>query len=68
MAGVTRTPALEKIPGSDQLMDKALLKNPHHRLTQPDDVAHAIAELARPGTHWINMNVIRIDGGESTSA
>ena len=68
MAGVTRTPALEKIPGSDLLMDKALSKNPHKRLTQPADVARAIAELARPGTHWINMNVIRIDGGESTSA
>ena len=68
MAGVTRTPALEKIPGSEHLMAKALAKNPHKRLTQPDDVARAIAELARPGTHWINMNVIRIDGGESTSA
>lgn len=68
MAGVTQTPALEKIPGSDRLMAKALAKNPHNRLTQPDDVARAIAELARPGNHWINMNVIRIDGGESTSA
>ena len=68
MAGVTRTPALEKIPGSEHLMAKALAKNPHKRLTQPDDVARAIAELARPGTHWINMNVIRVDGGESSSA
>ena len=68
MAGVTQTPALEKIPGSDHLMAKALAKNPHNRLTQPEDVASAIADLAQPGTHWINMNVIRIDGGESTSA
>ncbi len=68
MAGVTATPALEKIPGSEHLMAKALAKNPHHRLTQPDDVARAIVELSRPGNHWINMNVIRIDGGESTSA
>lgn len=68
MAGVTRTPALDKIPNSDGLVAKALAKNPYDRLTQPDDVADAIAELSRPGTHWINMNVIRVDGGESSSA
>ncbi len=68
MAGVTRTPALDKIPNSDGLIAKALGKNPYDILTQPNDVADAIAELARPGTHWINMNVIRIDGGESSSA
>jgi hypothetical protein len=37
-------------------------------LTQPDDVAQAIVALAKPGTHWLNSNVIRIDGGESSSA
>ncbi len=68
MAGVTRTPALDKIPNADGLMAKALAKNPYNRLTQPEDVADAIAELSRPGTHWINMNVIRVDGGESSSA
>jgi enoyl-[acyl-carrier protein] reductase III len=68
MAGVTQTPALEKIPGSEALIAKALAKNPHDRLTQPEDVAAAVADLARPGTYWINMNVIRIDGGESSSA
>jgi len=68
MAGVTRTPALNKIPNAEGLIAKALAKNPYDRLTQPDDVANAIADLARPGTHWINMNVIRVDGGESSSA
>jgi len=68
MAGVTQTPALDKIPGADTLVAKALAKNPFARLTQPDDVADAIAELSRSGTHWINSNVIRIDGGESSSA
>jgi enoyl-[acyl-carrier protein] reductase III len=68
LAGVTHTPALDKIPGSDRLIEKALAKNPYNRLTKPDDVAAAIAELARPGTHWLNSNVIRIDGGESSSA
>jgi NAD(P)-dependent dehydrogenase (short-subunit alcohol dehydrogenase family) len=68
MAGVTRTPALSKIPGAEALVAKAVAKNPYERLTQPEDVAEAIVALAKPGTHWINMNVIRIDGGESSSA
>ena len=68
LAGVTNTPALSKIPGSDKLIAKALGKNPYDRLTEPNDVASAIAELARSGTHWLNSNVIRIDGGESSSA
>ena len=68
LAGVTHTKALDKIPGSDRLISTAIAKNPYDRLTQPDDVASAIAELARPGTHWLNSNVIRIDGGESSSA
>ncbi len=68
MAGVTETPALAKIPGAKALVAKAIAKNPHDRLTQPGDVARAIADLSRPGTQWINMNVIRIDGGESSSA
>ena len=68
LAGVTETPALAKIPGADSLIAKAVSKNPYNRLTTPNDVASAIVELARPGTHWINSNVIRIDGGESSSA
>ena len=68
MAGVTETPALEKIPGADTLISTAIAKNPNARLTQPTDVAEAIAELSRAGTHWLNCNVIRIDGGESSSA
>ncbi len=68
LAGVTHTPALGKIPGADRLIETAIAKNPHDRLTQPEDVAAAIVELARPGTHWLNSNVIRIDGGESSSA
>ncbi len=68
LAGVTETPALSKIPGADKLIAKAISKNPYARLTRPEDVASAIVELARPGTHWLNSNVIRIDGGESSSA
>jgi len=65
MAGVTRTPALEKIPGAEQLASSAMMRNPHHRLTTPEDVANCLVELARPGTAWLTGNVIRVDGGES---
>jgi NAD(P)-dependent dehydrogenase (short-subunit alcohol dehydrogenase family) len=64
LAGVTRTAALEKIPGSDKLIAKALSRNPHGRLTTPEDVATCLVDLARPGTQWLNGNVLRVDGGE----
>ena len=65
MAGVTQTPALEKIPGSDALVATALARNPHKRLTTPDDVARCLVELARDGTSWLTGNVLRVDGGEA---
>ena len=63
-AGVTDTPALRKIPGNEQMMEFAKLRNPHHRLTTPEDVAKAIATLTNSGTEWITGNVIGTDGGE----
>ncbi len=68
LAGVTRTPALEKIPGSSRIMAKAQAKNPHDRLTVPDDVAQALLALSDPRTYWINGNTIRVDGGEDFCA
>lgn len=67
MAGVTQTPALQKIPGSDELARRALERNPSGRLTTPEDVAACLVELARPGTAWMTGNVLRVDGGESVS-
>jgi NAD(P)-dependent dehydrogenase (short-subunit alcohol dehydrogenase family) len=63
-AGVTDTPALRKIPGSEKLMAQAKERNPGGRLTTPDDIATAIAALCGPGTHWLTGNVIGVDGGE----
>ena len=63
-AGVTDTPALRKIPGNENLIRGALARNPHGRLTQPADVASAIAALCVEGTHWISGNVIGVDGCE----
>jgi NAD(P)-dependent dehydrogenase (short-subunit alcohol dehydrogenase family) len=63
-AGVTDTPALRKIPGNEQMMEFAKLRNPHHRLTAPEDVARTIATLSNSSTAWVTGNVIGTDGGE----
>lgn len=66
-AGVTRTPALDKIPNSEALAARALAKHPAGRLTVPDDVARAVVALASEHTDWLNGNVLFIDGGEAAA-
>lgn len=66
MAGVTDSPALRLIPGHETLMEFAKKRNPHHRLTRPEDVARCIAVLSHPGTYWMTGNTIQVDGGENT--
>ncbi len=63
-AGVTDTPALRKIPGSEAMMRVATQRNPAGRLTTPQDVANAVAALSHPLSGWITGNVIHVDGGE----
>jgi len=63
-AGVTDTPALKKIPGNDIIIGNAMMRNPNHRLTTPDDVAKFIRLLSKPESLWVNGDVIRVDGGE----
>jgi NAD(P)-dependent dehydrogenase (short-subunit alcohol dehydrogenase family) len=63
-AGVTDTPALQKIPGSDAIKETAGRRNPGGRLTTVEDVAKAIVVLSHPDTYWLTGNVIGVDGGE----
>ena len=63
-AGVTLTPALERIPGSEEIIKHATAVNPANRLTTTEDVAQAIVALSGPGTHFLTGNVIKVDGGE----
>lgn len=67
-AGVTDTPALRKIPGSDALLSGALERNPGGRRTTPEDVAGVIAAMTDPRFGWVTGNVIRVDGGEEIVA
>ena len=63
-AGVTDTPALRKIPGSEKMIERCLAVHPAGRLTTPEDVASVIVALARPETVWMTGNVLGIDGTE----
>jgi enoyl-[acyl-carrier protein] reductase III len=65
MAGLCRTPALQKIPGAERLAAAAAARNPSGRLTEPEDVARCLVALAGPGTAWLTGNVLRVDGGET---
>jgi NAD(P)-dependent dehydrogenase (short-subunit alcohol dehydrogenase family) len=67
-AGVTNTPALAKIPGSQEMMDMVLSRHPRGRLTLPDDVAGALVALSLPTCGWVTGNVIHVDGGEALVA
>lgn len=66
-AGVTDTPALRAIPGSNNLKAQARTRNPFGRLTTPQDVAGVIYLLSLPEAAWINGAIIRVDGGERIS-
>jgi NAD(P)-dependent dehydrogenase (short-subunit alcohol dehydrogenase family) len=63
-AGVTDTPALRKIPGNAQMIDRVLAVHPAGRLTTPQDVASVIVAVARPETVWLTGNVLGVDGTE----
>src|SRR5262245_23148535 len=63
-AGVTATPAAQKIPNYEEFSQQAARRNPHRRLTTTEDVAKAIVVLSHPDTYWMTGNVIGVDGGE----
>lgn len=63
-AGVTDTPALRKIPGNVQMIERVLAVHPSGRLTTPEDVANVIVAVARPETAWLTGNVLGVDGTE----
>ena len=62
--GVTPTPALKLIPGSDAMKAVAKLRNPFKRCTTPEDVADVVALMCSNEAAWINGTIIRVDGGE----
>jgi NAD(P)-dependent dehydrogenase (short-subunit alcohol dehydrogenase family) len=65
LAGATDTPAARQIPDYQKLMEIARERNPHQRLTVPEDVARSIVALCHPATYWMTGNTIHVDGGEN---
>ena len=65
MAGLTDTPAAQKIPGFNMMLKHAKEHNPFRRNTVPEDVAQAVSMLADEKFYWINGQTIPVDGGES---
>lgn len=63
-AGITHTPAVEKIPGWERMLDLQRTRNPFGRLTTPEDVAEAVALLCQPGAAWMTGNTLGLDGAE----
>lgn len=66
-AGVTDTPALRLIPGSERMKAEARMRNPFGRLTTPADVADVISLLCTDEARWVNGALLRVDGGERIS-
>lgn len=64
-AGTVVTPALQKIPGNEKVIDRCREINPGGRLTEPEDVAEAIVALSATDSPWLTGNVIGVDGGEA---
>jgi NAD(P)-dependent dehydrogenase (short-subunit alcohol dehydrogenase family) len=64
LAGVTDTPALRKIPGSQSMLAIAKARNPSLRNGLPEDVARAIALLSHENGSFISGNTIHVDAGE----
>ena len=63
-AGITDTPALRAIPGSNKMKGNARIRNPFNRLTTPEDVADFVCLMCTDEAAWVNGSLLRIDGGE----
>jgi enoyl-[acyl-carrier-protein] reductase (NADH) len=62
------TPALEKIPGYQDMVEHAKKTNPHQRLTTTSDIAKAVVLLGLSNNYWLTGNTIKVDGGESLTS
>jgi enoyl-[acyl-carrier-protein] reductase (NADH) len=63
-AGVTDTPAMRRIPEAQRMVEVTLARNPHARLTTPEDVGDAVVTLSATDSDWISGNIIGVDGTE----
>ena len=63
-AGVTVTPSMQLIPGSEKIITDLEQKHPKGGLTQPEYIADTIYLLCLEEANWINGARLKADGGE----
>jgi 3-oxoacyl-[acyl-carrier protein] reductase len=61
--GFTDTPMTRSMPADEYAAAQA--REPSGHAADPDDIAHAIAFLASPSTHFITGQTLFVDGGKS---
>lgn len=64
-AGIVETASFKMIPGSDEIKENAIKRNPNKRLTLPEDIANAVYLLTTEEAKWITGTILKVDGGES---
>ncbi len=63
--GVVNTKAIRVFPNAADFIQQITNKNPNKQLTTSENVAELVAVLSGDETHWLNGEIIHIDGGES---
>ncbi len=66
-AGITDTASFRLIPGSEELKEYAIKRNPFKRLTTPEDVANVVYLLTKEESKWITGVTLPVNGGEHLS-
>jgi enoyl-[acyl-carrier protein] reductase III len=67
-AGIVETDALQHFPAKDDLLEGSKKKTPMGRLTEPDDVAHAVLYLCSGLADMIVGQTLVVDGGYAIMA
>jgi enoyl-[acyl-carrier protein] reductase III len=62
-AGAIDTDALKHFPNREALLEETVRRTPLHRLTTPEDVAHAVLFLASDLSSGISGATLFVDGG-----
>ncbi len=66
--GLIQTDTLQYLKNADDMKSVAQSLTPLGRMGEPQDIANAVWLLTQPEAHWINGQVIVVDGGLSARA
>jgi enoyl-[acyl-carrier protein] reductase III len=66
--GVVETEALDHFPNREEMLRAGRTRTPAGRLTEPDDIAGAVAFLCSPDAQMVRGHTLIVDGGYSLLA